>query len=292
MLKQVLHDTFMISAVVLTRNKENAKKCLESLRWCDEVIVLEKDNLTDYAAQRNLGLEKAKNEWVLFVDDDEVVSEELGKEILETKIDPIGRFTPSRMTNVMLERSDSIIQKDPIGRFTPSRMTNVMLERSDSIIQKDPIGRFTPSRMTKEVDGYYIKRLDYFGGRLLKFGETGDIKLLRLGKKGAGCWQRKVHEFWDIKNTAILINPLYHYPHQTIKQFIDSINIYTNLDAQELNKENKNFSVFRLLFNPVGKFIQNYFIKLGFLDGVPGLVMAFMMSLHSLIVRVKQYESR
>ena len=179
MLKQVLHDTFMISAVVLTRNKENAKKCLESLRWCDEVIVLEKDNLTDYAAQRNLGLEKAKNEWVLFVDDDEVVSEELGKEILETKIDPIGRFTPSRMTNVMLERSDSIIQKDPIGRFTPSRMT----------------------------EGYYIKRLDYFGGRLLKFGETGDIKLLRLGKKGAGCWQRKVHEFWDIKNTAILKIP-------------------------------------------------------------------------------------
>lgn len=229
----------MISAVVLTRNEKNlpagrqgAHKCLESLRWCDEVLVLENEHLTDYAAQRNLGLEKAKNEWVLFVDDDEVVSEELRDEILSLR-----------------------------------------------------------SRMTREVDGYYIKRLDYFGGKFLKFGETGNIKLLRFGKKGAGRWYRKVHEVWDIKNTATLKNPLYHYPHPTIAGFVASVNEYTSLDTSELRKEGKNFSVFRMIFNPVGKFVQNYIFKLGFLDGFPGFVMAYMMSFYSLIVRVKLYEN-
>lgn len=219
-----------VSAVVLTRSKienPNLQKCLNSLTWCDEIIVLENDKLTDYSAARNLALEKVKNDWVLFVDDDEIVSRDLANEILQTS-----------------------------DRF----------------------------------DGYYIRRIDYFLGRFLNFGETGSIKLLRLGKKNAGKWQRAVHEFWNIKNTGQLKNPLYHYSHPTIHQFIDSINRYASLDVPELLKEGKRFSGFRLIFNPIGKFIQNYILRLGFLDGEPGFVMAFMMSLQSMIVRVKMYE--
>ena len=93
-----------ISAVVLTHNDESViSKCLESLAWCDEVVVIDDESTDetaaivrkhgvrvvsrklddDFAAQRNFGLKHAKNDWVLFVDSDEVVSKSLAKEIMQ-----------------------------------------------------------------------------------------------------------------------------------------------------------------------------------------------------------------
>lgn len=142
-----------------------------------------------------------------------------------------------------------------------------------------------------ETKGYFIRRRDYFGGRWLLHGETGNIKLLRLARKGVGKWQRRVHETWNIVGTVgMLQSPLLHFPHPKIGDFVDSINYYTEIDAHELVKEGKLFSYWKVAFWPLGKFIQNYFLRLGFLDGFAGLVVAFMMSFHSLIVRVKMYE--
>lgn len=140
-------------------------------------------------------------------------------------------------------------------------------------------------------NGYRVRRLDNFFGRTLFHGETGRIKLMRFGKKGSGQWQRKVHEYWHIKEpVGDLTNPLLHHPHPTIKEFIADINTYTTIDALELKKEGKDFSLLRVFLNPLGKFFTNYFLKLGFLDGQAGFVMAYMMSLNSLITRIKLYE--
>ena len=92
----------MISVIILTKNEEkNLKKCLESVKWCDEIIIID-DNSTDktieiakkykvtiyphplnnnFSNQRNFGIFKAKNEWILFVDADEIVSDALTYEI-------------------------------------------------------------------------------------------------------------------------------------------------------------------------------------------------------------------
>jgi len=94
----------MISSVVLTHNDEaTIAKTLGSLTWCEEILIIDDgstDNTlsitrkftskifkhpldNDFAAQRNFGLSKAKNEWVLFIDSDEIVSPALAKEIRE-----------------------------------------------------------------------------------------------------------------------------------------------------------------------------------------------------------------
>lgn len=93
----------MISAIILTKNNENTiKKCIEGVLWADEVIIIDdysndktvaiakkvgtrvfKRKLnSNFASQRNFGISKAKNEWILFIDSDEFVTGNLRDEIL------------------------------------------------------------------------------------------------------------------------------------------------------------------------------------------------------------------
>ncbi len=95
----------MLSAVVLTKNEEqDLKRCLKSISFCEEIIIVDdfstdktvviakkftsniyKRKLSDnFSIQRNYGLQKAKGEWVLFIDADEVVSNSLKQEIIKT----------------------------------------------------------------------------------------------------------------------------------------------------------------------------------------------------------------
>lgn len=244
-----------ISAVVLTRNEEKKiKECLESLSFCDEVIVVDDNSWDktreiakklgakiftrclegDFASQRNFGLAKAKGDWVLFIDADERVSEKL---------------------------KDEITQKLAIA---------------------------------KKCVGFYLKRKDFFLGKWLDHGETSQVRLLRLAKKNAGKWQRRVHELWLIEKGRVgeLKNPLLHFPHPNISQFLRQINEYTSLDARGFHNEGRKFHIWQIFLYPMAKFLQNYCLRLGILDGFPGLVMALMMSFHSLITRIKLWEKQ
>src|SRR3989339_241301 len=156
-----------LSAVVLIRNEEkNIERCLESLTFCNEVIIVDdfstdgtlekirnskfeirnkskikifKRKLNgDFAGQRNFGMSKASNEWVLFVDADEEVSGELRKEIV----------------------------------------------------------KLLNGQIVNEV-GFYIRRLDWFWGKELRYGElkkARDIGIIRMVKKNSGQWLGNVHE--------------------------------------------------------------------------------------------------
>ncbi len=244
----------MISVVVLTKNEEkNIVDCIESLSFCDEVIVID-DNSDDrtvelaqrakakvftrdlnrnFSTQRNFGLDKARGEWVLFIDADE-------------------RVTPS-------------LHQEIITNITNSTIT--------------------------QYDGFYIKRTDFIWGRELKYGETTNVKLIRLARKDVGKWKGKVHEVWNIKGeVGQLKHPLFHYPHQTITEFLQEINFYTDIRAKELYDKGIKTSWWEIILYPKVKFIVNYFIKGGFRDGLPGLVFALMMSLHSFLVRAKLWK--
>ncbi len=238
----------MISAVVLTKNEEkNIVDCLESLSFCDEILVVD-DNSSDrtcelakrmnakvlthtlennFSGQRNFALENVKNEWALFVDADERISKILAKEI-------------------------------------------------DYAVAEN------------KYDGFYMKRYDTMWGKTLKHGELLNLKLLRLGKLNKGRWEGKVHEKWIIEGkTATLKNFLNHYPHQNISSFLREINYYTDLKADELHKKGVVVKWYTILLYPKGKFLINYILKLGFLDGIEGFVFAIMMSFHSFLVRGK-----
>jgi len=97
-----------LSVAIITKNEEhNIKRCLESVKWADEIVILDsgsEDNTmtickeyTDnahhvdwpgYGVQRNRAIDKCQNDWVLMIDADEVLSDELIKEIKATMANP------------------------------------------------------------------------------------------------------------------------------------------------------------------------------------------------------------
>ncbi len=241
-----------ISAVILTKNEEkNISDCIDALSFCAEIIVID-DNSSDkttslskkkgakvfihdldgdFSKQRNFGLSKAQEEWVLFIDADERVSNELADEIYQ--------------------------------------QTSQFLTHSTA---------------------FRIKREDVLWGKRLQHGEVGNMYLVRLIKKGKGEWIGKVHEtLHTLGEVQTLKNPLYHYPHTDIQDFLKQINIYSSLRAQELMDKKTRITPFEIVLFPLGKFLLNYVIKLGFKDGIPGIVHAFMMSFHSFLVRSKAW---
>lgn len=149
------------------------------------------------------------------------------------------------------------------------------------------LAREIKSVLNSRLNGFLIKRVDYFLGKKLMWGETGHLNLLRLARTNAGLWRRPVHEVWQVKPPlGELKTSLYHYPHPDLAGFITKINYYTDIEA----RYRRHTSLGELFFYPPAKFMYNYFFRLGILDGLPGLVMALMMSLHSLLVRLKVYE--
>jgi len=250
-----------LSAVVLTKNEEkNIEKCLKSIDFCDEIIVVDdystdktleeiqklevksqnykskvkifkKQLNKDFAFQRNYGLSKATNEWILFIDADEEISENLKLEIKNLKFN---------------------------------------------------------------FDAYYFKRQDIFWGKTLKYGEIRKARnqgIVRLVKKNSGTWMGTVHEVFHTANKVGQINGfLNHYPHPTLKEFINDINYYSFIRTEELFSRGTKTNIFEIIFFPFGKFIYNYFLNLGFLDGPAGFTYAFMMSFHSFLVRAKFYQ--
>lgn len=243
-----------LSVIVLAKNEEkNIKNCLESLKWCDEIIIID-DNSSDktteiakeykakiythaldnnFSAQRNFGISKTSSEWALFIDADEIVSDALAYEV--------------------------------------SNVIHLM------------------GRNSRDYDGFYIRRADFMWGKRLKYGETGNAWRLRLAKKTAGKWEWEVHEVWKVKGLiGKLVNPIFHYPHGgKLEEFIREVNFYTDIKASELFDKKVKVIFWIILLYPLGKFLNIYFLKRGFMDGIRGLILAIMMSFHSFLVRGK-----
>ncbi|HLD34631.1 MAG TPA: glycosyltransferase, partial [Patescibacteria group bacterium] len=83
------------------------------------------------------------------------------------------------------------------------------------------------------ISGAYFRRKDCFLGRWLGHGETASVRLLRLGRKDAGRWERPIHEMWMIGGrTEELKNPILHYSHQSVDGMVEKLDRYSEIEAE------------------------------------------------------------
>lgn len=239
----------MISSIVLTHNEEkNIVDCLESLSFCSEIIVVD-----DKSYDRTLEIAKSMG----------------AKTFIH---DLNNNFSQQRNFALSRAKSNWVLFLDADERISP-KLKGEILE-----FIKNP----------KDYTGAHMPRSDFMWGRKLRHGETGNLKFLRLAKKNAGKWVGSVHEEWIVQGPKItFVESIIHYPHQNIAEFLKEINRYTDIRAKELYEKKIFPKWYQIIGYPLFKFIQNFIIRLGFLDGIAGLIMAIMMSFHSFLVRGK-----
>ncbi len=245
----------MLTCVILAKNEEKTiEKAIKSVKFADEILVVDDDS-TDKTA---------------------VTAVKAGATILTHTLS--NNFAAQR--NYALEKAagEWVLFLDADEEITPELKKNIV-----QIVKKEK----------SEFAAYYLKRRDKLWGRELKHGELASAYnkgIIRLVKKSSGTWVGTVHEeFRPTGQTGQLTGFINHTPHQSFKDFLEDVNNYSTIRAQELYDIHKKTNVLQIMFYPIIKFKYTYFLKMGFLDGPEGFSYSFMMSFHSFLVRSKLY---
>jgi len=235
-----------LSIVVLTKNEEkNLKKLLPTLAFAEEIVVID-----DYSEDKTID-----------------IARDYGASVFERKLN--NDFAAQRNFGLEKATGNWILFLDADEEVSKELGNEITQLVSNSLIQ---------------TQGYYIKRQDKLWGKLMTGTEAGKTKLLRLIKKGKSKWTRRVHEYLKVpSSTAVLKHSLIHYPHPTLSEFLTDINYYSTIHAEENAREGKKSSLFKIIFFPIAKFLNNWILLGGYKDGGQGFVVSLIMSLHSFL---------
>jgi glycosyltransferase involved in cell wall biosynthesis len=126
------------------------------------------------------------------------------------------------------------------------------------------------------ASGFSFPRKNFFQGRWIRHAGWWPDKVVRLFRKDLGrMTQALVHEAVKVDGfVESLVYPIEHYTESRLSQIIIKINQYSTLGAERAFQEGKNASIWSAVFRAKLTFLQNYLLRLGFLDGPQGLTLA------------------
>jgi glycosyltransferase involved in cell wall biosynthesis len=140
-------------------------------------------------------------------------------------------------------------------------------------------------------DGYIAHRRTYYLGRWIKYGGWYPDYEIRLYDRNKGRWEGGLHAKVIVDGRIkTLKNHYHHYTYRDISDQIQTIDTYSRTAAEDMLREGKRFSLTHMLFNPPLRFIKEYIVKKGFLDGIPGLVIIISTMFYVFIKHAKLWE--
>ena len=145
------------------------------------------------------------------------------------------------------------------------------------------------------LDAYAFNRLTNYNGFWVRHSGWYPDKKLRLVKKDKALWggsnPHDILELKDkIKEVGFLKGDLLHYSYDSIAAHINQTDKFTTIAARAAFKEGKKSSLFKIFTRPFLKFLRDYFLKLGFLDGRYGFIICCINSLYALLKYSKLYD--
>ena len=227
-----------LSVIIITKNEVAViRRCLESVAWADEVIVLDSGSedgtiaicrefgaqvhqaadWPGFGPQKNRALALATGIWVLSIDADEWVTPELRAEIRHAIAGP------------------------------------------------------------GESVAFRLPRSSSFCGRVMRHSGWSPDHVIRLFRRGTARFSDDlVHERLLVNGAiADLRVPLMHEAIRDLDQMLAKMNAYSSASAAAMYKRGKNASILSPLAHGLWAFIRTYILRAGFLDGREGLLLAF-----------------
>ena len=246
--------TSPISACVLVRDDALAlQRCLDSLAWTDEIIVVVDDRSRDdseqialragarvirraYAGnveQKNFALDQAKHDWVIALDADEALA-------------------PALVLGL----------RERIAR-APDDLAGIEL-----------------NRVTRHL------------GRWIRHGDFHPDWQLRAFRRTRGRWAgNNPHGRLQLRGRSErLAGDLEHHSYRDLADQIARVQDYSRIEARELHRSGRRARVSDLCLRPPARFLRAYVLKAGFRDGMPGFLIAAVTGFHVLLKYAKLWE--
>ncbi len=150
---------------------------------------------------------------------------------------------------------------------------------ADEALDKTLSGSIIKVKENFNKDGYYMNRLTNYCGHWVKHCGWYPDQKLRLWDCRKGQWTGiNPHDKYELaggdKNTGHLMGDILHYSYYTVEDHYRQVEYFTGISAKAYFEKGKRSSLFKLIVNPVAKFIDHYFLKLGFLDGRAGYLIS------------------
>lgn len=246
-----------ISAIVISYNEEkNIARCLESLAWVDEIVVIDAES-TDrtpeivqasgrswsgktrflsrkwdgFRNQRNFALKNASHDWILSLDSDEACSSELARKI------------------------ESILSEAGSQKY------------------------------------FKVKRVEYFLGKEIRYGiwnpSYQDRFFFRVGVE----YVNEIHEYPKYPSQpSRLDEPIFHSPDVTISKILNKMNQYTTIEAKDRFNAGMRTNTFRIYFAAFAMFFKNFFYYKAYRDGYHGFIISILEGLSRSVRHMKIWE--
>lgn len=241
--------TCRISACMLAKDASaTIASSLQSLRFCDQIIVVVDSSTTDNteAIARSLAHHVEIRRWTDFSDAWQYVLSKGDGEWL------------------FMIAADEVV--------TPVLAQSIY----------DAVVRDLSCEASAKQDGFLMRRHTRFLGRFLTHGDWGRDYVLRVVRRTKCQFNEAlIHE--SLKNpgrTRILDGLLLHEGERTIDEHIARQNRYTSLSAQQMFERGRRVSLIGIVLKPPFRFIRSYILRLGFLNGWPGFVQAWYSAVY------------
>tara|TARA_B100000795_G_C22781286_1_gene432414 strand:+ start:1132 stop:1923 length:792 start_codon:yes stop_codon:yes gene_type:complete len=228
-----------VSVYIIAFNEaEKIRDCINSVLWADE-IVLADSHSTDGTTE---------------------IAQGLGAKVVHIPFDGYGSLRNQAIKHCS---GDWIFSLDSDERCTVEVRDEVL-----KLIEHPPL------------DIYLVPRKNYFMGKWIKYsGWYPNYRQPQLFKNGKMMYTMEpVHEgFVSMSDKKIghLKNYIWQYPFKNTEELINKANRYSSLGVLKLKEKGRIGGVFKAFLHGSWSFFKHYILKLGFLDGGPGFVIAF-----------------
>jgi glycosyltransferase involved in cell wall biosynthesis len=226
------------SATVLTLNEEaNLRACLESLAWVDEIVVVDSGSTDATLA----------------------IAREFTDRVF---VQPWAGFT--RQKNFA---SDQCSHRWVLNLDADERVTDALRDRIVALLA------------APQQNGYSFPRKNFFLGRWMRHGGWYPDAVLRLFRRDLGRFggiDPHPSVLLPAGRAAYVPEPMLHYTYTSLGHYVSKQYGYANAAAQVMATDGKTrgSTLLRLIVKPPWRFLENYFWKLGLLDGVHGFLAA------------------
>lgn len=165
---------------------------------------------------------------------------------------------------------------------------------ADEALSDESAGEILRAIRTADPDvaGFSMPRLSRYLNRWIRHGGWYPDRKVRLVRKGRGRWVGGgLHEKLEVDGRiGKLEHPLLHYVYRDISDQVRTINQFSTVSADQRGTPASRPYVVWGLFHAAGKFLECAVWKLGFLDGIPGLVIAVNSSFYVFLKHAKAWE--